>query len=73
MGMSEDDRIRNKNAIHNLAYAHYEMLQTVYKSDAEIASHCVEHLNKNEDALVRNEIHLAILKIVGRSSEKQNT
>lgn len=65
MGFFEDDRIRSKNRVHNLAYNEFLALKKRGWSNKEI----VAHYNSVQDQ-IRNEIHQEIIKIAGGSNEK---
>ncbi len=70
MGFYEDDRIRNKNKVHNEAYAIYEGLKALGFTDADVLAHANNSLHANTDSN-RNEIYKNVILIAGRKREEK--
>lgn len=66
--MSEDQRIRDKNKVHNEAYELYESLRAMNYSDGDITRHLQLCLSTSQDDF-RNKIYLSALKIVEKTDE----
>ena len=64
MSFYEDDRIRNKNKLHNEAYMWYEALKANGYSSEYIVSLCNTYINVGITHS-RNNIYSTVLKIVG--------
>ena len=69
MGFNEDDRIRQKNLVHNYAYNEYERLSSLGFTTSDMLDH-FEHTIKNP--FIRIKILSTIEKIVGRNHDKDN-
>jgi hypothetical protein len=68
MGMSEDDRIRNKNRLINMAYDIYDSLKAKNKTNSDIHFIVSELLRISSDEN-RNKIYLTVLNLVRRLDE----
>lgn len=64
MSFYEDERIRSKNALHNLAYEEYSRLKDGGLSDSDISQLCLGHIAAWPTS-ARNDIYSTIVKIVG--------
>lgn len=64
MGLFEDDRIRSKNSVHNIAYETYSSFKDSGMTDADILQRI------SDRPFVRNEINEAIEKLAGGSRAK---
>lgn len=65
MGMSEDDRIRSKNRVHNEAFDIVSNLKEMGFSAKEMRANLESALNVSASDRIRNDIYLMALKIIG--------
>lgn len=69
MGMSEDERIRSKNRVSNLAYDEFIIMKNLGWSNLDILNHCKKAQKLESNSYIRNNIYSAIIKIVGENNE----
>ena len=72
MGMSEDDRIRNKNRLINDAYDIYDSLKSQNRTNSDIEFTVSELLRLSSDEN-RNKIYLTVLDLVRRLNESNRS
>lgn len=70
MGMNEYDRIRSKNATHNIAYDEIKRMKSIGLNNNDIIAICKNHLNFS-GTYIRNEIYSTIIKIVEGARDEQ--
>jgi hypothetical protein len=71
MGMSEDDRIRNKNQGEDIAYDQYLKLKLLY-SDDRIVTYCNDQLVRHAADPIRNKMYSSIQRIARSACEQFN-
>jgi hypothetical protein len=70
MGIYEDDRIRNKNRVHNAAYTLYENLKKEGLTNLQIRDYARSCINEGALNFDRNDVYLTVINIVGESNNE---